>query len=175
MENRKTNKERNAKEKHLKIAFIHLKGLECSVKNLGFRAWTITTSNKSLQSSPTRYFIPLFLEETRKLGFASVTTLISHSHKVVRAVRDQEKFFIGARQTVKELPHIRSRLDVVLHMLAHNFMHNWVRWANCVLTEQIKQKVGLRVVSVCVSGSFSGQQDWNVSIDIECQRDKVCN
>lgn len=41
---------------------FYLKGLECSVKNDGFLAWTITTSNKSLQSSPTKYFIPLFLK-----------------------------------------------------------------------------------------------------------------
>lgn len=92
---------------------------------------------------------------------------------MIGTVRDQEKFFIGTRQTVKELPHIRSRLYVVLHMLAHNFMHNWVRWADCVLMEQIKQNWFYCVVSICVSGSFSGWTGLEFSIEFDYQRDKV--
>lgn len=41
--------------------WAYLRGRDCSVKNFGFLACTITTSNKSLQSSPTKYCIPLLL------------------------------------------------------------------------------------------------------------------
>jgi hypothetical protein len=46
----------------------HLKGLDFSVKNFGFLAWTMTTSNKSLQSSPTKKLIPLLLQRERDEG-----------------------------------------------------------------------------------------------------------
>lgn len=127
--------------KHWKVAF-HLRGLECSVKNFGLRAWTITTSNKSLQSSPTRYRIPLFLGNWtgKYLGIVKLKLgldLDLDSHKVKGAVRDQEEFLIGIRQTFKEPSHIRGRFYVVLHVVADNPMHDRVRWANRVLMRKI--------------------------------------
>lgn len=71
----------------------HLKGRDVSVKNLGFLAFTITTSKSSRQSSPTRKFIPLLLgdssrarrnrEQGTKKRMEFISKIENESHRAV--------------------------------------------------------------------------------------------